>query len=106
MVNKGSTSLHVGDFVFFEETFNTLGERGDNTAFILLDFGPVDRGASRLDTHFSEVMVEFMVLVGDVQQSFGGDATDVEASSSERASFFDADGIESELCGLDGSDVS
>jgi hypothetical protein len=47
-----------------------------------------------------------MVLVGDVQQGFGWDATDVEASSSERASFFDANGIQSELCALDGSNVS
>jgi hypothetical protein len=66
LIDKGSTSLHVGNFVFFEETFDTLGERGDNSAFILLDFGPVERGASRLDTHFSKVMVEFMILVGDV----------------------------------------
>lgn len=51
-------------------------------------------------------MVKFVVFVGDVEKSLGRNAADIEASSSERSSFFDADGVESELCSLDGSDVA
>lgn len=63
LIDEGSASLHVGDFIFFKETFNTFGERGDYTAFILLNFAPVEGTISGFDTHFSEVMVEFMVLM-------------------------------------------
>ena len=46
MIDKGSASLHVGDFVLLEETFNTLCEGGDDTVFILLDFRPVEAAVS------------------------------------------------------------
>ena len=51
-------------------------------------------------------MVELVVFVGDVEQSFGGNAADVQAGPSKGASFFDADGVESELCSFDGGDVT
>ena len=46
LIDEGSASLHVGDFVLLEETFNTLGKGSDDTVFVLLDFRPVDRAVS------------------------------------------------------------
>ena len=51
-------------------------------------------------------MVEFVVFVGDVEEGFGGDAADVEAGASQGAPLLDADGVQSELSGLDGGHVS
>lgn len=42
----------------------------------------------------------------DVEKGFGRNTANVKASSSETSSFFDANGIKSELSALDGSDVS
>ena len=51
-------------------------------------------------------MVEFVVFVGDVEEGFGGDAANVEAGASQGAPLLNADGVQSQLCGLDGSHVS
>jgi hypothetical protein len=51
-------------------------------------------------------MVEFVVFMRDVEESFGWDAAYVEASPSESTSLFDADSIETELGRLDGCDIA
>lgn len=51
-------------------------------------------------------MVEFVVFVGDVEEGLGGDAAHVEAGPAQRSPLLNADSIETQLRGLDGSDVS
>lgn len=51
-------------------------------------------------------MGEFVILVRDVEECFGGDASDVEAGSPESSSLLDTDGLHSELGSLDRSYIS
>lgn len=51
-------------------------------------------------------MGEFVILVRDVEECFGGDASDVEAGSPESSSLLDTDGLHSELSSLDRSYIS
>jgi hypothetical protein len=51
-------------------------------------------------------VVEFVVFVGNVEQSLGRDAADVQTSASQRSSLLDADSAESKLSSLDGGDVT
>jgi hypothetical protein len=48
----------------------------------------------------------FGVLVTRVEEGFGRDAADVEASASEAPSAFDAGDLHAELACFDGSDVA
>ena len=105
-INESSEAFHVSDFVLFEKAFDTFCQWSHNTVFVLLNFRPVKVAALYFDTHFCEVMVKFVVFVRNVQQGFGGDATYVKAGSSETASFFNADSVETQLSCFDGGDVT
>jgi len=71
-----------------------------------LSFCPVKSGTGDVDTKILEVMIEFVVLVGDVKESLGGNTSDIKAGTSQGSSLFDADSVESQLRSFDGSDVS
>lgn len=62
-------ALEVGDFVLAEKAFDALGERSDDTVFVLLGLVPVETHIVSLDAELFEVSVQFMVLVGDVEKS-------------------------------------
>lgn len=62
---------------------------------------PINVDISDFNTHGLEIVFGFMDLVGDIQKSFGGNATNIETGSSKRASLFNADCVKSELGGLD-----
>lgn len=67
---------------------------------------PVEVGVADLDAHLAEVVVQFVILVGDVEQGLGGDTADVEAGSSQASSLLDTDSVESQLSCFDGSDIT
>jgi hypothetical protein len=47
-----------------------------------------------------------LVLVTDIQECFWRNASNIEASSTQRASFLNASGLETQLCGLDCSHIA
>lgn len=51
-------------------------------------------------------MSGFLKLGSGIEKSLGWDTSNVEAGSSERSSSFNTDGLESELGGLDSSNVA
>ena len=65
---KSAGAFEVGDFVFTEESFNTFCERGDDSGFVLLGFCPVKTGTADIDTECLEVVVQLVVLVGDIEK--------------------------------------
>ena len=67
-----------------------------------MGFAPVEIDSSDVDAEGLEIVVGFVVLVRYVEESFGGNAPNIETGSAEGASLFDADGVESELCSFDG----
>ena len=105
-VQEGTGALEVGDFVLAEETLHALCEGVDHSGFVLLGFAPVEANVACVDPEGLKLVVEFVVFVGDVEEGLRGNAAHVEAGPSQGASFLDADGVESELGGLDGCDVT
>ena len=48
-------ALEVGDFVLAEKAFDALGERSDDTVFVLLGLVPVETHIVSLDAELFEV---------------------------------------------------
>ena len=94
-IDKGSCSFDVCDFVFTEKSLNSSCERVDNANFVLHGFIPVETNIACVDSEGFKFMVEFVIFMGDVEESFRGDTTDIEAGSSEGSSFLDADSVKS-----------
>jgi hypothetical protein len=63
-------------------------------------------GDNTFNTPASEVVLGKVVVVGVVEQCLGGNAANVQASSSEGPTLLNARGLEAKLGGLDGSDVA
>lgn len=93
-INERPGTLQVGDLILAEKTLNTLGKRGHNSVLVFLGLGPVMSDTRGSDSEGLEVMGEFVVLVGDVEKGFGGDAAHVKTGSSQSTSLLDADGVE------------
>jgi hypothetical protein len=105
-INKCASTLEISDLVLAEKTLNAFGETSHDAGFSLLGLIPIDSGSGDIDTETLEVVVEFVVFVGNVEQSLGRDAADVQTSASQRSSLLDADSAESKLSSLDGGDVT
>lgn len=69
-------------------------------------FTPVDLDAFDFDTELAEVLLGVVVLLGDVEQCLRGNATNVQAGTTERSSLFNASGLQAKLSGLDSSNVT
>lgn len=67
LINEGSTTFDVIDFVLFEKSLNTFCQWSNDSLFGLLDFTPVQISVSDLNTHFIEIMGEFVILVWNIK---------------------------------------
>lgn len=99
-------ALVVGDLVLLEEHLDTAGKTLDGGLLGLLHLGDVHLDVRDLDTSVGGVGLDGVVHLRVVEQRLGGNAANVEAGSSERASLLDTTGLEAGLGSLDGGNVA
>ena len=98
--------LEVCDFVLAEKAFDSLSKGSDDSIFIILSLIPVEPDIASFNAELLKLMVEFVILVRNIEKSFGGDTAHIETSASQRSSTLDASSLESKLRCLDGCDVA
>lgn len=104
--HKRAGSLVVVDLVLLEQHLDTAGQTLDGGLLGLLHLGNVHLHVRDLDSSVGRVGLDGVVHLRVVEQRLGGDTSDVETGSSERASLLDTAGLESGLGGLDGGHVT
>ena len=88
--------------VLFHQEFNAASVLANDVGFISLHLLPIDGRRFALQAHFGKVMLCFVQHVGRVQQGFGRDTTDVQASSTKRFAAFDDGRFQAQLGAADG----
>ena len=77
----------------------------DDLVFAREHRGPIDFYVFDFEAEFLGAL-EIVVNVRVVQENFGGNAADVQASAAEKGIFFDDGGFQAPLRGADGGDVA
>src|SRR5690606_26602718 len=105
-VLESGMALEPGDLVLLEQEGNAAGELLDRVDPLALHRLEVELRCD-LDAEFGHRPARggFEIL-GGVEHRLGRNAADVEASAAERFPAFDARGLEPELSGANGGDVS
>ena len=99
-------SLHVVDVVLLHEVFNTLGETTDGLLLALHKLREVDRDGACHDAKVLELVLGLVEFVSRVQQSFRGNAANIEAGTAESTTLLNADGFETALTSLDSGNIA
>ena len=86
--------------------FNALRQTIDRILFGLLHFLQIHSNIVGQNAVRFKFVAGLFVQVGTVQQSLGGNATDVQASAAQRPTTFHTNGLEAQLCRFDGTDVA
>ena len=94
------------DFVLFEQKFDTFGVLGNCVLFIGLHLFPIHRRAFAFQTHGGKIVFGFMQHVRGVQQRFGWNAPDVQASTAKGFIAFNTCGLETKLSTSNCADIA
>jgi hypothetical protein len=93
------------DFILFEQQPNAAGVFFYDFVFARENGGPINFYGLHFEAEFFGAF-EVIVNIGVVQENFGGDAADVQASAAEKGIFFDDGNFQAPLRSADGGDVS
>lgn len=80
-IKELALSFEISDFIFFKQSFNTFGQWGNNGILVSLSLPPIHIHTAEFDTHCLEIVISFVHFMRDIEQSFGRNATYVQASS-------------------------
>src|SRR5690606_11758600 len=105
-VLEAGVALEPGDLVLLEQEGDAAGELLDRVEALAVHRLEVELGAD-LDAELGHRAAgRGFEILGGVEHRLGRDAADVEAGAAERLAAFDARGLEPELRGANGGDVS
>lgn len=90
LVDERTSTLDVLNTVLLEEVLDTLGKTGDGGLLGLHEVGEVKLDIADLDTAVLGVVENLVVKMRVVEERLGGNAADVQAGTTERATLLNA----------------
>lgn len=92
-INEGTGTLDVVDTVLLQQELDTLGETLDGLVLGLEHLGEVELDITDLDTALLGIVENLVVEVGVVEEGLGGNAANVQASTTEGSALLDTGGL-------------
>ncbi len=99
-------ALQPFDLVLLEQELDAAGELLDRVLALAVHRVEIEAGF-HLHAELGEPAGDRLVIeVGRMQHRLGRDAADIEAGAAQRLAALDAAGLEPELCGTDGGNIT
>ena len=93
----GQIPFLKGDIVLLEKVLNTSGKAINSLGLALLQLVEIASDGASHNTHVLERMLSSVQVVSSVQESFGRNATDVKAGSTEGGILLNANCFHTQL---------
>ena len=94
------------DFVFAKQEVDAFAERVDDLFFAAEHRGQVELDVADFHAVLGQSVLCFGEFLARFEQRLAGNAADAQAGAAEARFAFDAGGVQAQLCGADGGDVS